>query len=88
MNIKNVYIFLFNGFSDWEISYLAPELVQSENINLKYFSIDGLEIISMGGLKIIPDLSILELEFNTVSALILPGGGAGKKSPLKVWIAL
>jgi hypothetical protein len=42
MDIKNIYIFLFDGFSDWEIAYLAPELKKSEKINLKYFSIDGL----------------------------------------------
>jgi len=83
MNIKNVYIFLFDGFSDWEISYLAPELVKSENVNLKYFSIDGLEITSMGGLKIIPDLSIQELEIDTVSALILPGGSAWEKKSIR-----
>ena len=34
MTKKNVYIFLFNGFSDWEISYLTPELEKNEKIEL------------------------------------------------------
>ena len=83
MDTKNIYIFLFNGFSDWEISYLTPELNKSEKINLKYFTIDGLEITSMGGLKITPDLSIQEIDLDTVSALILPGGSAWEKKSIK-----
>jgi len=34
---ENVYIFLFNGFSDWEIAYLTPELRKSEKNSLKIF---------------------------------------------------
>jgi len=83
MDTKNIYIFLFNGFSDWEISYLTPELNKSEKINLKYFTIDGLEITSMGGLKITPDLSIQEIDLDTVSALILPGGSAWEEKSIK-----
>jgi putative intracellular protease/amidase len=83
MDTKNIYIFLFNGFSDWEISYLTPELKKSEKINLKYFTIDGLEITSMGGLKITPDLSIQELDLDTISVLILPGGSAWEEKSIK-----
>jgi putative intracellular protease/amidase len=83
MDTKNIYIFLFNGFSDWEISYLTPELKKSEKINLKYFTIDGLEITSIGGLKITPDLSIQELDLDTISVLILPGGSAWEEKSIK-----
>ena len=79
----NVYVFLFDGFSDWEISYLAPELKKSEKINLKYFTINGLEITSVGGLKIIPDLSIQELNLDKTTALILPGGSAWEEKSIK-----
>lgn len=58
MDTENVYIFLFNGFSDWEIAYLTPELKKSKKTDLKYFTIDCSEITSVGGLKITPDLSI------------------------------
>lgn len=76
MTKKNVYVFLFNGFSDWEISYLTPELQKSEKIELKYFSIDGKKIKSMGGLNIKPDFSIEQVNSKQVSILILPGGSA------------
>jgi len=72
----NVYVFLFDGFSDWEIAYLMPELRKSEKINLKTFSINGSFVTSMGGLKISPDLSLAELEITENSLLVLPGGNA------------
>ena len=83
MDTKDIYIFLFDGFSDWEISYLAPELNKSKKINLKYCSIDGSEIISVGGLKITPDLSIQKLDLDNITALILPGGSAWEEKSIK-----
>jgi len=44
MDTENVYVFLFDGFSDWEIAYLAPEIKKSKKTDLKYFTIDGSEI--------------------------------------------
>ena len=82
MTSVNIYIFLFDGFSDWEISYLTPELQKSEKINLKYFTIDGLEITSVGGLKITPDLSIKELSLDNPIVLVLPGGSAWEEKSI------
>ena len=33
---KRIFIYLFDGYSDWEIAYLAPELNKSENHELIY----------------------------------------------------
>jgi putative intracellular protease/amidase len=76
MNLQNVYIFLFDGYSDWEISYLIPELHKSEKINLRYFTSDGATTQSMGGLRVTPDLSLAEVNINDISVLVLPGGEA------------
>lgn len=76
MAIDSVYIFLFDGYSDWEISYITPELRKSEKINLQYFTVDGLPIRSMGGLRVTPDKSIKDLNTDKASVLILPGGTA------------
>lgn len=70
----NICIFLFDGFSDWEIAYLTPELHKSKKANLITFSGDGRPVTSMGGLKITPDTSIREINPEDVSLLILPGG--------------
>jgi len=83
METENIYIFLFNGFSDWEISYLTSELKKSKKTELKFFTIDGLEITSAGGLKITPDLSIEKLKLDDISILILPGGNAWEEKSIK-----
>ncbi len=76
---KKVYIFLFNGFSDWEISYLTPEINKSEKFEIVYFSKDGNPVVSMGGLKITPDISLAEVDVNDIDLLVLPGGVAWEK---------
>lgn len=76
---KKIFIFLFNGFSDWEIAYLAPEIKKSEEFDLIYFSKDGNSVSSMGGLHVSPDLSLSEINVNDVSMIILPGGTAWEK---------
>lgn len=82
MTKTNVYIFLFNGFSDWEISFLTPELQKSELIDLKYFSIDGNNVKSMGGLNITPDYSINQINVCEISVLILLGGTAWENNSI------
>jgi len=82
MTRLNVYVFLFDGFADWEIAYFMPELKKSEKINLKTFTIDGASITSMGGVKITPDFSLAEVEASENSLLVLPGGNAWEKGEI------
>ncbi|MEI6864909.1 type 1 glutamine amidotransferase family protein [Flavicella sp.] len=81
--MDKIYVFLFNGFSDWEISYLTPEINNDKNLELVYFSKDGNSITSMGGLQIMPTTSLRELKADDVSMLILPGGSAWEKGENK-----
>lgn len=47
---KKIFVFLFDGFSDWEIAYLSPEIKKSNTFELVYFSKDGKPVRSMGGI--------------------------------------
>ncbi|MCB9001014.1 MAG: glutamine amidotransferase [Bacteroidales bacterium] len=76
---KKIFVFLFDGFSDWEISYLTPEINKSERFDLVYFSENGKPLISMGGLQIKPTISLNELNYKEIDMLILPGGTAWEK---------
>jgi len=73
---KKIFVFLFNGFSDWEIAYLSPEIKKSDAFDLIYFSKDGNPVISMGGLCILPEMSLTEINTDDVYMLVLPGGTA------------
>ena len=74
--MKKIYVFLFNGYSDWEIAYLSPEIRKSGAFELVYFSVDGLPVQSMGGMRVLPDSSLARVNVADVHMLILPGGEA------------
>jgi putative intracellular protease/amidase len=76
---KKIYLFLFDGFSDWEISYLTPEINRSEAFELVYFSKTGELVTSMGGLRVQPTISLDGIDPEDVDLLILPGGTAWEK---------
>ena len=77
--MKRIYLFLFEGFSDWEISYVTPELNKSEQFELIYCSKDGKSIRSMGGLQVQPDCVLADVKVAELDLLILPGGTAWEK---------
>ena len=79
MKNKQIYIFLFNGFSDWEIAYLTPELKKRENFEIVYFSKDGQSVCSMGGMQVLPGKSLIEMNTEDIDLLVLPGGTAWEK---------
>jgi len=73
---RKIFIYLFNGFSDWEIAYLSPEIKKSSTFDLVYFSGNGKPVVSMGGLRVLPDMSLSEIKIDDIDTLILPGGTA------------
>lgn len=81
MKTTKAYLYVFNTMSDWEYGYLVAELNSG-----RYFKngLDPLNVITvgaskevvktMGGLKITPDMTHDECEFERNDLLILPGG--------------
>ena len=76
---KKIYVFLFNGFLDWEISYFTHEINKSEQFELVYFSDNGEIVTSMGGLQIKPMIALNNVKLENIDMLILPGGAAWEK---------
>lgn len=81
MKTKKVYLYVFNTMSDWEVGYLTAELNTGRYFKkglapLKVITVgfDKNPITTMGGLKILPEISMNECEFESEDALILPGG--------------
>ena len=77
---KTIYLYLFDTLSDWEIGYVTAGInnpmmqTNPEKYQLKTFSINGKPIRTMGGLQIIPNLSLDGVELSNAEMLILPGG--------------
>lgn len=82
--MKKICVFLFEGFADWEIAYLTPEINKSKQFSLVYFSKDGNLVKSMGGLEVKPDFSLSELKSEEIDLLVLPGGVAWEKREITI----
>jgi hypothetical protein len=64
MQKSKVYVFIFDGYSDWEPPYAMAELNKSDRYQLLTVAVDKKPVKSVGGLTIIPDLSWNELEWS------------------------
>ena len=82
MKKKTVYLFVFDGFADWEPAYALVGINKSEAYAVKTIAIDKSPVRSMGGVSIFPDLDFLpdtdlkDIDPSNTAILILPGGGA------------
>lgn len=76
MKTRNCYLFVFDGFADWEPAITTAALNQFTDFRVITFSKDGKPVTSMGNLKVTPDTSIDKFKTEDVSLLILPGGEA------------
>lgn len=81
MKNRKVYMYVFDTMSDWEVGYLTAELNTGryfkkglEPLKVITVGIDKNPIMTMGGLKVIPDISIEECNIESKDVLILTGG--------------
>lgn len=77
--MKKIYTYVLNTLADWEIGLAIAELNTgrffdtSLNLEVKTFALSKEPIRTMGGLTILPDLEITEVDINDAALLILPG---------------
>jgi putative intracellular protease/amidase len=78
---KVAYLYAFDGMADWEYGYLAAELnsgryfaKKGERLELLTLARSAEPVRTMGGLCIMPDLSLDDFDDERCVLLILPGG--------------
>jgi len=74
MTSKAVHILVFDGFADWEPAHALAEVRRSGNRTVRVIGFDGKPVTSMGGMRVIPDLTLREIRPAETELLILPGG--------------
>lgn len=72
--MRVVYMLLTEGFADWEASLAAAEINKSDTFRISTVTLDGDSVVSMGGLRVMPDLSASELNLRDAALLLVPGG--------------
>lgn len=75
-----VYIYVLETLADWELGYVTAELnsgrffrKDAPEVSVKTAAISKEPVKTMGGLTIVPDCSISDIEAGEKSVLLLPG---------------
>lgn len=75
--MKNIVFVILDEFADWEAAFLSSVLNDknvTKNYTTNFASIDKNLKKSMGNLKVLPDLTLKEIDENDVDGLVLIGG--------------
>jgi putative intracellular protease/amidase len=72
--MNTAYVFLHDGYADWEPASALAELRRSFGFSVRSIGLTAQPVISMGGLRVAPDISISEFAPESAAILILPGG--------------
>ena len=71
---RAIYVVIFDGFADWEPAHALAELRRWGKRTIRTVGFAGTPVVSMGGLRVIPDLDLVSVRPKDVELLILPGG--------------
>jgi putative intracellular protease/amidase len=71
---RAVHVLVFDGFADWEPAHALAELRRWGRRTVKTVGFTGDNVLSMGGLRVVPDLTLEAVQPADVELLLLPGG--------------
>jgi len=71
--VETIYAFLHESFADWDLGYVLPELI-SGGRNVRTFAMASGPVRSLGGLHVVPDIGIEEVDLSEARMVILAGG--------------
>lgn len=71
---RAVYVLVFDGFADWEPAHALAELRRWGKRVVRTVGFTADSVLSMGGLRVVPDLTLAEVRPADVELLLLPGG--------------
>ncbi|MBY9003063.1 MAG: hypothetical protein KGD73_03755 [Candidatus Lokiarchaeota archaeon] len=63
--MKEILCFIYDGFADFEIVLTCSFLNGEDNYKVTYIAYEETPVYSLGGLKINPDKTILEIDVVT-----------------------
>jgi putative intracellular protease/amidase len=74
MKKRSCYLFVFDGFADWEPSLVTAGLNTYSDFEIKTFSVDGKSVKSMGNLTVKAGIKLKDVKYTDLDLIVLPGG--------------
>ncbi len=82
MSERNLtYLLVFDGLADWEPAVTTVGIAESDRYELITVGFDRHPIKSMGGLRILPDIPLTELDPDRAALVMIPGGKLWETEP-------
>jgi putative intracellular protease/amidase len=72
--MNTAYVLVQTGYADWEPASALAELRRTFGFSVKTIGLTSEAVVSMGGLKVMPDLCLSAFVPESADLLILPGG--------------
>jgi len=72
--MKKVYVLVFDGLADWEAPLALCEIRNSGKYEVVTVGFTDAPVVTMAGLKLIPDIPLTAVSPDDAAMLILPGG--------------
>jgi len=69
-----VYFLAFDGFADWHAAQALCEIRRPGEWRLQTVGFSLQPVLSMGGLRVLPELTLDQMDLKRAALLILPGG--------------
>ncbi len=80
---KAAYLWVFDGFADWEPSHAIAELRRYGQYRIECVALTAEPIRSMGGVTVLPSKTLADVVPDDVAVLILPGGDRWENAPVE-----
>jgi putative intracellular protease/amidase len=80
---NTVYFFVFDGYADWEAALALCEIRRPGDFRVRTVALDRRPVQSMGGLTVLPDLALDEIDIDRALLMILPGGTAWERGEIE-----
>src|SRR5215471_21056931 len=71
---RAIHVVVFDGFADWEPAHALAELRRWGKREVRSVGFTTAPILSMGGLRVTPDVALGAVQPGEVELLLLPGG--------------
>lgn len=81
---KAAYLFVFDGFADWEPAHAVAELRRSGQYRVESVGLTRDPVVSMGGIRVLPSVTVGDVNPADVAVFIVPGGDRWESAPVEV----
>jgi putative intracellular protease/amidase len=78
-----VYFYVFDGFADWEAALALCEIRRPGEYRVRSIGLDRRPVLSMGGVTVLPDLGLDEIDAERAALVIVPGGSAWERGEIE-----